>query len=643
LVNYRNSFRLEGNDLALKAQNDAAVLKTRDTSVFHPFGGRLEIGEITLTDSDSCSVSLIKSDNVFKISPDKAKPGNPKILLTSSTGFIGLSGEGNSLTMRGLNFDITATRHEAVDRSKRAKAWIDSLARVYPDVPRDSLPSFVRSLRAAGGVPEWLSDSDFQKSDPDFKLNEALAKYYKEWDFYGNLEMGRTIIETPHFPLRTSVSTFSGKVNNNEIAINKFRLRSGSSDLSVHGSLTGLRRAVLRNGTVSLNLDVDSDILNVNELLRSYSLGEEYRKNAGQGPLHFEEPEVLDSIKDTSAVSSSPLLIVPANIRADIAITASNVRYSKMVMDKMEAELVMKERCLQLKRIEASSNVGNLFVEGFYATRSKKNLKTGFNVSLTDITAEKIIEMIPAVDTLMPMLKSFKGLLNCEMAATSRIDTTMNLVIPSLNGVIRISGKNLALVESESLFKVAKILKFRNIHNIQIKDMSVEGIISDSRLEVFPFVMSVDRYSLAMSGIQNLDQSFNYHISVLKSPLIIRFGVDLWGQDFDNLKFKIGKAKYKNRRVPVFTSVVEQTRLNLSSAIRDIFTKGVENAIRENERLEAVNSLKKEINYTNAATTGIEELSAEEQSQLDNEVQQDEAVEEDAQGQDDGQAQQDNL
>lgn len=638
IVNYKNAFSLEGSGLALMAQNDAAVLKTRDTSLFHPFGGRLEIGKITLTDSDSCSVSLSKSDNVFKISPDKAKPGSPKILLKSSTGFIGLSGERNRLMVRGLNFDITATRHEAVSRSKKAKAWIDSLSRVYPDVPRDSLPAFVRSQRMAGGIPEWLTDSDFKKSDLNFKLDEAVAHYYKEWDFYGNLNIGRTMVKTPHFPLRTSVSAFSGKVNNNEVAINSFRLKSGSSDLSVRGSLTGLRRAILRNGTVSLAIDVNSDTLNVNELLRAYSLGEEYRKKAAShGHHHLEEPEVLDSIDDSSSISSSPLLIVPANIRADIGLTASNVRYSNMEMDRMEAELVMKERCVQLKRIEASSNVGNLFVEGFYATRSKSNLKTGFNLSLTDITAEKIIEMIPAVDTLMPMLKSFKGLLNCEMAATSKIDTTMSLVIPSLNGVIRISGKNLALVESESLFKVARLLKFKNIHNIQIKDMSVEGIISDSRLEVFPFVMSVDRYSLAMSGIQNLDQSFNYHVSVLKSPLIIRFGVDLWGKDFDNLKFKIGKAKYKNRKVPVFTSVVEQTRLSLSDAIRDIFNKGVDNAIRQNEKQEAVNRLKEEINYTNAATTKIEELSAEEQSQLENEVQ-DPAAQEG-----DGTAQQTNI
>lgn len=622
LVNYRNSFSLEGSSLALMAQNDASVLKTRDTSVFHPFGGRLEIGKITLTDSDSCSVSLSKSDNVFKISPDKARPGNPKISLKSSTGFIGIKEESNRLMVRGLNFDITATRHEDWERSKRAKAWIDSLSRVYPDVPKDSLPSFLMRRRMAGGVPEWLSEKDFQQSDPNFKLDEALSKYYKDWDFNGNLSLGRSMLRTAHFPLKTSVSAFAGRVNNNEVAINSFHLKSGSSDLSVKGSLRGLRGAVLRNGPLSLNLDVRSDTLNVNELLRAYSLGEEFRKTSAEiGHHHFEESEVPDSIEDTGETVSSPLLIVPANIMANISVAASNVRYSNMEMEKMEAELVMKERCLQLKRIEAESNVGNMFVEGFYATRSKKNLKTGFNLSLTDITAEKIIEMIPAVDTLMPMLKSFKGLLNCEMAATSKIDTTMSLVIPSLNGVIRISGKNLALVESESLFKVARLLKFKNIHNIQIKDMSVEGIISDSRLEVFPFVMSVDRYSLAMSGIQNLDQSFSYHVSVLKSPLIIRFGVDLWGKDFDNLKFKIGRAKYRNRKVPVFTSVVEQTRLDLSEAIRNIFSKGVEKAIRENERQEAVNSLKKEINYVNAATTKIEELSEEEQSQLDNEVQ----------------------
>ena len=82
--------------------------------------------------------------------------------------------------------------------------------------------------------------------------------------------------------------------------------------------------------------------------------------------------------------------------------------------------------------------MGGIQFDGFYSTRTKEDLKTGFSLNMSDITAEKVIELLPAVDTIMPMLKSFKGLLNCELAATASLDTNMNVITPSINGVVRI-------------------------------------------------------------------------------------------------------------------------------------------------------------------------------------------------------------
>ena len=85
----------------------------------------------------------------------------------------------------------------------------------------------------------------------------------------------------------------------------------------------------------------------------------------------------------------------------------------------------------------------------------------------------------------------------------------------------------------------------------------------------------------------------------------------------DNMKFKIGRAKYKDANVPVFSSVIDETRLNLLESIRNIFSKGVDAAVRENERQEAVTEYKEDIGYRNAAETDIEELSSEESAELE--------------------------
>ena len=164
---------------------------------------------------------------------------------------------------------------------------------------------------------------------------------------------------------------------------------------------------------------------------------------------------------------------------------------------------------------------------------------------------------------------------------------------------------------------LAKKLMFKNKKEGYIKEMSVEGVISDSVLEVFPFVVKLDRYTLALSGLQNLDMSFKYHASLLKSPFLIRLGIDLYGDSFDDMKFKIGKAKYKNTDVPVFSAVIDTTKINLVNSIRGIFEKGVEAAVSENEQKAAIEKHKQDIGYVRAVDQELEALTEKEQKQME--------------------------
>jgi hypothetical protein len=193
----------------------------------------------------------------------------------------------------------------------------------------------------------------------------------------------------------------------------------------------------------------------------------------------------------------------------------------------------------------------------------------------------------------------------------------MNIIMPSINGVMRISGEDLSISDNDMFRTLAQKLLFRNKKEGIIDKMTVEGLIKDNVVEIFPFVLKVDRYTLAMSGIQNLDKSFKYHVSVLRSPFLIRLGIDLSGSDFDHMKFRIGKAKYKNTKVPVFSTVIDDTKINLVSSIKGIFEKGVEAAIQENEMQKAINEHKANINYVSAVDQKLEALTEEEQQQME--------------------------
>jgi hypothetical protein len=277
----------------------------------------------------------------------------------------------------------------------------------------------------------------------------------------------------------------------------------------------------------------------------------------------------------------------------------------------------MRERCLQLTNTVAMSNMGDLYFEGFYSTKTKKDLGTGFDLNMADVTADKVIDLFPVIDSIVPLLKTFKGTMDCEMAATTQLDTAMNLIMPTINGIMKINGSDMQIDDNPAFRKIARLLLFRDRKLGKIDDVSMNGLIADNKMEIFPFVLKIDRYTLALSGLQDFGEDYHYHISVLRSPIPFRFGINVIGKgDFDNYKIRLGKAKYKNTNVPVFTQQIDTMRINLLNSIHNIFEKGVDKAIAEN--LASKNSFdaaKERINYT--SEDKVEPLDSAEQAQID--------------------------
>ena len=371
---------------------------------------------------------------------------------------------------------------------------------------------------------------------------------------------------------------------------------------------------MLRNSPITITGAIISDTLNFNELLVAANKGMEFisaSQSMKDSLAKITDEEALQAHIETTGTDSlaSPLIIIPKNIKADLTLDVKYGVYSKLELNKVAGELIVKDRCMQIKGFEALTNAGDMELSAFYSTRSKDDLSTGFDLELKEVAIEKLVELMPAVDSLLPMLKSFSGLVNCQLAATAKIDTLMNIELPSMRGVSRITGENLVLMDGETFATIAKKLKFKNREKNYIDRISVEMLLNDNRIEVFPFIAQMDRYKFAISGTQNLDLSFKYNISILESPIPFRIGVNIFG-NVDDFKFKIGKAQYKSDKLPVFTTLIDSTRLNFREQIANIYRIGVDAALQSGASIE---HLQKKKNVHDATyTTQLDTLSKEE-------------------------------
>ncbi len=610
LAEYGASTFIRGTGMRLSAHNSEERIEGNPGR--HPLHGHLDIASIGMMDLDSCFVGALGSANTFVLTQ--------KMTDRHSVPFMSLSSRNKKITLReGVNrfsltdINLSADAHpNSVERQIRRRHLLDSLQKVYPGVRRDSLFRKAFSRKEGEALPDYLSEKDFEKSDIRIQLGESVANYIRNWDISGGIDIAEGMVISPYYPLDNRITSFSGRFSNNIINLKNLSVKSGESDLSVKGSLSGLKR-ILTSGKGNLNLDlgISSSVIDVNEILVALNAGKNFSVPDGNAALSaVDDSDYLNTVKELTAAdttATASLIVLPANLNAKISLQAEKIRYSNLETSWVSSDIVMKERCLQATNTLATTNMGDVYLEGFYSTRTKKDLKAGFDLTLAGITTEKVIQLFPAVDSIVPMLKAFKGLLDCEIAATSAIDTSMNIILPSLNGIVKIDGKDLSLSESEDLNKLRRTLMFKDKDSSYVKSLSIRGIIKDNHLEVFPFLLDIDRYLIAASGLQNFDQNFKYHLSAIKSPLPFKFGINLKGT-FEDWKWRLGKTKYKSREIPLFDDQVNGLMLNLTNAIHNIFEKGVEQAIKQNELSQkAIEEKKKELDYSAALTEDLSE------------------------------------
>lgn len=584
---YGKSMFIRGKGLHIMAHNPEEISEGADGAIH----GHLDIRSAAMRDIDSNFVALSGSSTVFGVERKySGKEPVPFLNLQSDNSRI-LLRFGASMVSAG-DFSLSASAHPANVEEKAMKRHLTDSLRVM--------------------FPHQRFEDDFEKKDLHIQLDEGLADLFKEWDLSGGVKLADGSFISPYFPLENRLKGLSCSVTNNAVNLRGLKVKSGRSDISAKGSLTGLKRALVSgNGRLSLNLDIESDVIDLNELLAALDAGSRYEPDQSKAALEgMDDADYMETVAENAAIDTSMtagLIVIPSNINAKVSVEAKNLKYSDLETSWIYSELQMRDRCLQLTNTLATTNMGDVYLEGFYSTRSKDDIKAGFDLNFAEITAEKVISLFPAVDSIMPMLKAFKGLLDCEIAATSDIDTTMSIIPSSISGMIKIDGKELSLSESESLDKLRRTMMFKDKTHSDIDNMSVRGVISDNKLEIFPFILKIDRYTVALDGTQKFDQNFKYHISAIESPLPVKFGINLKGS-FSDWKWGLGKARYKSTSVPIFDEQVNNLKSSLLEAIHNIFDRGVENAIRQNRRAqEAIETRKAELEYSSEETEELSE------------------------------------
>ena len=293
---------------------------------------------------------------------------------------------------------------------------------------------------------------------------------------------------------------------------------------------------------------------------------------SGIGVEDESSPEPYSNNKNDTTITGP--YMVPQGI--DLLLRA-NVEQALMQEDTISnilGDVRVKDGILVLDGLSFTTPAADMRLTAMYRTPRKNHLYLGLDYHMLDVEIETLLRMIPDIDTLMPMLRSFRGTGEFHIAVETYLDSLYNMKMSTLRGASAIRGQDLVLLDGESFSEIARTLRFSKRAENRVDSLSAEFTIFREEIDVYPFLVVMDRYQAVVGGRHNLDMSFDYHISLVDSPLPFRLGVDIGG-NLEKLQYRLVRPRYADLYRPASRRVVESRQLELRRMIYEALTRGL--------------------------------------------------------------------
>ena len=415
---------------------------------------------------------------------------------------------------------------------------------------------------------------------------DVADEFLRKFKATGKIALKQFRFKDPYFPLPMSVRRVDMDFDGDTLDLKNFRMRVGRSAINLNGEVNNVRRYLLRGRTLNGNLQLKSKRLDLNQLMKAYYVASEKAatKDSISADSNIEMMEEENLAVDTEgaeldSISQSALIVIPENLNLTFRANVDTILMSKMKLIDFAGRARVNEQALSIANLSTSTQVGKMAMHVSYTCKDTQKAGVEGAIEMDSVQIGELVTAMPELDSIMPMLRSFKGSVACEASITANLDSAMNVVLPSVNAGVFLKGENLVLLDGETFSEIAKMLMFSKKTENLIDSVSVEMLVRNNEIEIYPFMVSMDKYRLGVGGTQGLDESFNYHVALLK-PIML--GLDVYGKDFDNIKFKLAAVKFKNSNTVIGKGgvLIREDDINFRSILhRNV----VESILRKNE------------------------------------------------------------
>ena len=397
--------------------------------------------------------------------------------------------------------------------------------------------------------------------DTDVLNDNTQEDIFLQWLVKGFIDVDQGHIVLAGLPHTIEVPAIKMDFEPETFSIEESSMNIGKSDFQLTGDLNNVLSYFRGDSILRGNFSFVSNTTDIEQLMALTSgMGEEDTPAS-------EQPEFSES----DSVYKGPYM-VPKGIDVSLDTYIKNATLGIDTATDIFGKVQISDGILLLDELTFDTPAARMQLTSMYRTPRKNHLYLGLDYHMLDIEIGELLNMIPDIDSLMPMLRSFEGEGEFHIAVETYLDSTYNIKRSTLRGASSIKGDDLVLMDGETFSEIAKKLRFSKKTENKVDFLSTEFTIFRNEIDIYPFLIVMDKYQAVISGRHNFDMSFDYHVSIVDSPLPVKLGVDIKG-NLEDMDISLAKCRYAEYFRPEARKVVERKQLELRKLIREALTR----------------------------------------------------------------------
>ena len=385
------------------------------------------------------------------------------------------------------------------------------------------------------------------------------------------VDLHTALIRTAYFDREISIPQITFDYSNRRFTIETSQFHIGNSDFALVGEVTNMGQWMQHKGVLTGELNFTSQYTDINELMALFSADSGSEEEPAQTAQPTQTTQTTQTTETNEPAQATEPFLVPTSVDLALNTHIYEADVFNQRVRNMGGKLYVKDGTLVLEEMGFVCKAAKMQLTAMYRTPRKNHLYVGLDYHMLDVNIEELISMIPQIDTMLPMLKSFRGEAEFHLAAETYMKQDYSIKPSTLRGACSIFGKDLVVLDSETFSQIAKLLMFSKKTENKVDSLSAEITLYKKEVDIYPFCVSMDNYMVALGGRHNLDMTFDYHINVL-SPIYL--GVDVGGT-FDDLDIRLAPCRYAKDFKPLFHGKVDTQSAELRALIRESMRRNV--------------------------------------------------------------------